>query len=76
MSAGGLLLIIIAALIIFGPNKLPELGRVVGRTFKEFKDATRDIMEDQPQDSKPQPPKELPASVQESSKAEDRRLPD
>lgn len=44
--SGGLLLIIIAALLLFGPNKLPELGRAVGRTYREFKDATRDLTED------------------------------
>lgn len=33
----GLILIIILALIIFGPSKLPELGRAVGSTFREFK---------------------------------------
>lgn len=75
MGVGGLLLIIIAALIIFGPNKLPELGRVVGRTFKEFKDATQDIIEDRPQDNKAESPKPS-ATVQESSKVEERRLPE
>lgn len=33
------LLIIIVALLLFGPSKLPELGRGVGRMFKEFKEA-------------------------------------
>ncbi|AZK46405.1 twin-arginine translocase TatA/TatE family subunit [Paenibacillus lentus] len=75
MSAGGLLLIIIAALIIFGPNKLPELGRVVGRTFKEFKDATQGIMEDEPPTNKAESPKPA-AMVQESAKVEERRLPE
>ncbi|WP_059051255.1 twin-arginine translocase TatA/TatE family subunit [Paenibacillus senegalimassiliensis] len=49
MGAGGFLLIVIAALLLFGPNKLPELGRAVGRTFREFKEATRDIIEDEPE---------------------------
>ncbi|MNJ28163.1 twin-arginine translocase TatA/TatE family subunit [Paenibacillus bouchesdurhonensis] len=75
MSAGGLLLIIIAALIIFGPNKLPELGRVVGRTFKEFKDATQGIMEDQPQANKAETT-QPPVTIQESAKVEERRLPE
>jgi sec-independent protein translocase protein TatA len=34
------------ALVLFGPKKLPELGRAVGRTLKEFKVATRDLTSD------------------------------
>lgn len=30
-------LIVIVALLIFGPSKLPQLGRSVGDTIKEFK---------------------------------------
>lgn len=42
----GLVLILVLALIIFGPNKLPELGRAVGSTLKEFKSATKDLVEE------------------------------
>lgn len=42
----GLILILVIAMIIFGPNKLPELGRAVGRTLKEFKSATKDLIDD------------------------------
>jgi sec-independent protein translocase protein TatA len=30
-------------LIIFGPNKLPEVGSALGKTIKEFKNSTKDI---------------------------------
>ncbi len=33
-------IIIIIALVVFGPNKLPELGKALGRGIREFKDAT------------------------------------
>jgi sec-independent protein translocase protein TatA len=39
----GIVLIVVIALIVFGPNKLPELGRAAGRTIKEFKSATKDL---------------------------------
>ncbi len=40
-----LILILIIALIIFGPSRLPELGRSLGKSITEFKDATREITE-------------------------------
>ncbi len=42
----GLILILVIALVIFGPSKLPDIGRAFGRTLKEFKSATKDIMDD------------------------------
>ncbi|OAH52902.1 MULTISPECIES: twin-arginine translocase TatA/TatE family subunit [Bacillaceae] len=43
---GSIALISIAALIIFGPSKLPELGRSLGTTLREFKQSTRGLMAD------------------------------
>lgn len=42
----GLILILVLALIIFGPKKLPEMGRAVGQSLKEFKNSTKGIMDD------------------------------
>ncbi|MDF2836821.1 MAG: prohead protease [Paenibacillus sp.] len=44
IGIGGLVLILIIALIVFGPSKLPELGRAFGRTLSEFKGATRGLV--------------------------------
>jgi sec-independent protein translocase protein TatA len=38
----GLILILIIALVVFGPSKLPEIGRAIGKGLKEFKDSVRD----------------------------------
>ncbi len=43
----GLILILVLALIIFGPSKLPELGRAVGSTLKEFKKSAKDLVSDE-----------------------------
>ncbi|RED58068.1 twin-arginine translocase TatA/TatE family subunit [Cohnella lupini] len=42
----GLLMILIVVLILFGPSKLPELGRAVGRTLHEFKSSAKDLVAD------------------------------
>lgn len=41
----GMILILVVALIIFGPAKLPEIGRAVGHTLNEFKKATKGIID-------------------------------
>ncbi len=38
-----ILLILIVALIIFGPGKLPEIARVMGRTMRTLRKATFDL---------------------------------
>jgi sec-independent protein translocase protein TatA len=40
----GLILMLVIALIIFGPSKLPEIGRAFGSTIREFKKSTRDLV--------------------------------
>ncbi len=40
-----LLIIVAIALIIFGPNKLPELAKAFGRAMREFKKATEEVKE-------------------------------
>ncbi|WP_216830137.1 twin-arginine translocase TatA/TatE family subunit [Alkalihalobacterium elongatum] len=40
----GLILVLVIALIIFGPSKLPEIGKAFGSTLKEFKKATNELV--------------------------------
>ncbi|PLR77936.1 twin-arginine translocase TatA/TatE family subunit [Bacillus sp. V3-13] len=47
IGASGIVIIGIVALVMFGPKKLPELGRAVGSTLKEFREGTKGIIEDQ-----------------------------
>jgi sec-independent protein translocase protein TatA len=42
----GLILILVIALIIFGPSKLPEIGRAFGTTLREFKKSARELVTD------------------------------
>ena len=38
-----LILILIIGLVVFGPGKLPEIGRAVGKGLQEFKKATSEL---------------------------------
>jgi TatA/E family protein of Tat protein translocase len=40
-----LVIIVAIALIVFGPNKLPELAKAFGRAMREFKKATEEVKE-------------------------------
>lgn len=42
----GLILIVIIALIIFGPKKLPEIGSAFGKTLTAFKKSANELMTD------------------------------
>lgn len=42
-----LVLILIVVLIIFGPGKLPDVGKAVGKTIREFKRSTQADIEEQ-----------------------------
>ncbi|PWU68688.1 MULTISPECIES: twin-arginine translocase TatA/TatE family subunit [Gracilibacillus] len=48
----GLILILIIALVIFGPSKLPEIGKAVGSSLREFKKATNDLMNEDKEEKK------------------------
>ncbi len=45
LGPGHLLLIGIALLIFFGPSRLPELGKSLGKGIQEFKKASRELTE-------------------------------
>lgn len=42
-----LLLILVVALVLFGPNRLPELARSIGKSVNAFKQGLREGMEDE-----------------------------
>jgi sec-independent protein translocase protein TatA len=64
-----LLIILTIALIIFGPRKLPELGRSLGRSLGEFRRASNELrntldeeirMEEIKNERKPEAPRPVP----------------
>jgi sec-independent protein translocase protein TatA len=38
-----IMIIFVIALLVFGPRKLPELGKSLGKSLAEFKKATNDL---------------------------------
>ena len=46
IGAGSAIIIGIVAILIFGPKKLPELGKAMGSTLREFKNATKGLADD------------------------------
>ncbi|MGM0829419.1 MAG: twin-arginine translocase TatA/TatE family subunit [Bacillota bacterium] len=48
----GLILILVIALIVFGPSKLPEIGRAFGHTLREFKNSAKDLMTDEKEEER------------------------
>ena len=41
-----IILILVIALIVFGPKRLPEIGRTVGKSLREFRRASDDIRQE------------------------------
>ena len=39
-STPELILVLVIALIVFGPGKLPEVGKAIGKGLREFRQAT------------------------------------
>jgi len=68
----GVILLVLIALLLFGPNKLPELGRAFGRTLREFKNGAKDIMEDDDRKDK----ERIEVSRSDDKAGNDKRLPE
>ena len=67
IGISGLIILLVVALLIFGPKRLPEIGRSLGRGMREFKDSVTGKDKDElPESSgeKPEPTTVTPASEQ------------
>ncbi len=66
-----LILILVVALLIFGPTKLPELARSLGRGLAEFRRASSDLRSQflDPPAEPPKPPEPAKATAQPEAQA-------
>jgi sec-independent protein translocase protein TatA len=61
IGISGLILLLVVALLVFGPKRLPEIGRSLGRGMREFKDSVsghddkRELTTPPPADDAPPP---------------------
>ncbi len=59
LGFGEILLIAVVVLLVFGANKLPQLGQGLGESVKSFRKAFREVRSDDA--GKPPPPPAPPA---------------
>jgi TatA/E family protein of Tat protein translocase len=59
-----LVIILVIALIVFGPRKLPELGRSLGKSIGEFRKASNDLKNTLDEEIRMEEQKEQRAKVQ------------
>ncbi len=71
IQPGHLLVIILVALLVFGPKRLPEMGRNLGKTITEFRRGAREMTDVFREDVKT--PGDAPAA--KTSPVENRILP-
>jgi sec-independent protein translocase protein TatA len=58
-----LLIIFLIVLLLFGANRIPEIGRALGKGIRDFKRATREVEDDlKTEDRRPQNRIEPPAT--------------
>lgn len=48
LGYGEILLIVVVGLILFGPNKIPEFAKSLGKAVNAFKSGLREGLEEQP----------------------------
>lgn len=75
IGASGIILLVLIALLLFGPNKLPELGKAFGRTLREFKKGANDLM-DEPSDRNARRVEVSPQAAENETPKAERRLPE
>jgi sec-independent protein translocase protein TatA len=64
IGIAGLVVILIVALLVFGPKRLPEIGRSLGKGMREFKDSitgSSDEKAELPTRSRDEPPPSSPS---------------
>jgi sec-independent protein translocase protein TatA len=72
----GLVVILIILLLVFGPKRLPEMGRSIGRGMREFKDSLSGKDDDEPEKTEltPPPPSQSTTTASNPAQPESERV--
>jgi sec-independent protein translocase protein TatA len=81
---GEILILLAIALIVFGPKRLPEMGRTIGRSLREFRRAASEMRAEIEEDLDDEPPRVAgprrhnvpPDGAPQTGDGEDRAPPD
>jgi sec-independent protein translocase protein TatA len=65
IGAPELIVILVIALLIIGPGKLPDVGSALGKSIREFRKASSDVQEAAKIDTSPIPPPAAPTPAPE-----------
>jgi TatA/E family protein of Tat protein translocase len=64
IGPGELIIVLIIALLVIGPGKLPDVGAALGKSIREFRKASSDVEEATRIDTAPIPPAPAAPSAQ------------
>jgi sec-independent protein translocase protein TatA len=67
IGAPELIVILVIALLIIGPGKLPDVGSALGKSIREFRKASTDVQDATKIDTSPIPPAAPPPPAQPPS---------
>ena len=63
IGAPELIIILIIALVVIGPGRLPDVGSALGKSIREFRKASSDLSESTKIDTSPLPPATSPSAA-------------
>jgi len=67
-----LAILLIVVLLVFGPKRLPEMGKSLGKGMREFKDSITGKDDDKDDEKKVESKPELPASTVTTASSDER----
>ncbi|WP_069792097.1 TatA/E family twin arginine-targeting protein translocase [Cyanobacterium sp. IPPAS B-1200] len=71
-----LIVIFVVALLVFGPKKLPEIGKTLGKTLKGFQDASKEFQDELKKEAQQiEETISMNAQIESSKEKEDKKIP-